>query len=517
MQNTDTTKYIIHSKISADGVIERPDIVGAIFGQTEGLLGADLDLRDLQKTGRIGRIEVMVTAKGGKTKGNIFVPSSLDKVETSILAASLETIDRVGPCSAKIEVFQVEDVRAVKRKKIIERAKLIFTKMFDETVPESQELADEVRQSVRVDELTYYGKSRIPCGPNVLNSDAIIIVEGRADILNLLRYGIKNTICVGGTNIPPEVAELTKKKTVTAFTDGDRGGELIIRELLQVADIDFVARAPDGKCVEDLVQKEIIRTLRRKVPVEQIIEKYGIQEREGEDIACRLERAPKRKIRTPEILPRTVEKKLHKRVKVHRVSPISDVYGDELEEEIEEEGPEKTSGKYPEKVPEKLFEKVPLGRAERVEVTPAASKSGVSPRDVPAGRILREKSQAEKASAVKVPGGEAVRVSPAPVKAAPVSAEALRFRPHVEALKGTLTARILDFEDKVIEEIAVRDLASRLKTCKDNVQSVVFDGVITQRLVDIASSNAIRNLIGVKIGNIAKIPTDMEVLTSGML
>ncbi|MDY9925131.1 DNA primase DnaG [Methanosarcina sp.] len=514
MQNTDTTKYIIHSKINADGVIERPDIVGAIFGQTEGLLGADLDLRDLQKTGRIGRIEVMVTAKGGKTKGNIFVPSSLDKVETSILAASLETIDRVGPCSAKIEVFQVEDVRAVKRKKIIERAKLIFTKMFDETVPESQELADEVRQSVRVDELTYYGKSRIPCGPNVLNSDAIIIVEGRADILNLLRYGIKNTICVGGTNIPPEVAELTKKKTVTAFTDGDRGGELIIRELLQVADIDYVARAPDGKGVEDLVQKEIIRALRRKVPVEQIIEKYGIQEKESEDSACRLERISKRKMRAPEVVPRTAEKKLHKRVKVHRVSPKTDTYGEEFPEEIEETGPEKVT----EKAPERPAEKTPA-TTEKIEARQAVSKPAVMARTVPAARVPRGKPSAEKVSAVKVPGGEAVRVSPAPARQAPapISPEAVRFRPHVDALKGTLTARILDSEDRVIEEIAVRDLASRLKTYRDNVKSVVFDGVITQRLVDIASSNAIKNLVGVKIGNLAKVPADMEVLTASML
>lgn len=513
MQNTDTTKYIIHSKINADGVIERPDIVGAIFGQTEGLLGADLDLRDLQKTGRIGRIEVMVTAKGGKTKGNIFVPSSLDKVETSILAASLETIDRVGPCSAKIEVFQVEDVRAVKRKKIIERAKLIFTKMFDETVPESQELADEVRQSVRVDELTYYGKSRIPCGPNVLNSDAIIIVEGRADILNLLRYGIKNTICVGGTNIPPEVAELTKKKTVTAFTDGDRGGELIIRELLQVADIDYVARAPDGKCVEDLVQKEIIRTLRRKVPVEQIIEKYGIQEKESEDSACRLEHVSKRKMRAPEIVPRTAEKKLHKRVKVHRVSPKTDIH----EEEFPEETEETVSEKVPERILEKPAEKTPVA-AEKVEARPTVAKP-VMARAVPATRVPRGKPVAEKVPAVKVPGGEAVRVSPAPARPvpAPISPEAARFRPHVDALKGTLTARILDSEDKVIEEIAVRDLASRLKNYRDNVKSVVFDGVITQRLVDIASSNEIKNLVGVKIGNLAKVPADMEVLTSGML
>ncbi|KKG16112.1 hypothetical protein EO98_08115 [Methanosarcina sp. 2.H.T.1A.6] len=518
MQNTDTTKYIIHSKINADGVIERPDIVGAIFGQTEGLLGADLDLRDLQKTGRIGRIEVMVTAKGGKTKGNIFVPSSLDKVETSILAASLETIDRVGPCSAKIEVFQVEDVRAVKRKKIIERAKLIFTKMFDETVPESQELADEVRQSVRVDELTYYGKSRIPCGPNVLNSDAIIIVEGRADILTLLRYGIKNTICVGGTNIPPEVAELTKKKTVTAFTDGDRGGELIIRELLQVADIDYVARAPDGKGVEDLVQKEIIRSLRRKVPVEQIIEKYGIQEKETEDSACRLEHISKRKIRAPEVAPRIAEKKLHKRVKVHRVSSKTDVYEEESPEEMEVAASEKTSEKVPERPSEKTHATV-----ERVEARKTVSKPVIA-RAVPVTRVSRgkasaEKVSAEKVSAVKVPGGEAVRVSPAPARQAPtpLSPEAVRFRPHVDALKGTLTARILDSEDRVIEEMAVRDLASRLKTYKDNVKSVIFDGVITQRLVDIASSNAIKNLVGVKIGNLAKVPADMEVMTSNML
>ncbi len=526
MQNTDTTKYIIHSKINADGVIERPDIVGAIFGQTEGLLGADLDLRDLQKTGRIGRIEVMVTAKGGKTKGNIFVPSSLDKVETSILAASLETIDRVGPCSAKIEVFQVEDVRAVKRKKIIERAKLIFTKMFDETVPESQELADEVRQSVRVDELTYYGKSKIPCGPNVLNSDAIIIVEGRADILNLLRYGIKNTICVSGTNIPPEVADLTKKKTVTAFTDGDRGGELIVRELLQVADIDYVARAPDGKCVEDLVQKEIIRALRRKVPVEQIIEKYGIQEREVEEDACRVERIPKRKIRAPELVPRIAEKKLHKRVKIHRVSSISDSYGEKFPKEEETEGEgygqifEEVHEKITEKLPKKTFEKV-SGKefllTETVDTRPVVANSTVLSRPSQKARVQRGKPLDDKVSAMKVPGGEAVRVSPAPTRIASVSPEALRFRPHVEALKGTLTARILDPEDKVVEEIAVRDLASRLKAYKDDVLSVVFDGVITQRLVDIASSNAIKSLIGIKIGNLAKIPADMEILTSKML
>ena len=92
----DTTKYLIHIKIDIEGVVEKSDVIGAIFGQTEGLLGDDLDLRDLQRTGRIGRIDVQIEARKGLTKGAIHITSSLDKAETAILAASLETIERVG-------------------------------------------------------------------------------------------------------------------------------------------------------------------------------------------------------------------------------------------------------------------------------------------------------------------------------------------------------------------------------------------------------------------------------------
>ena len=229
MQNSDTTKYIIHAKIKADGVIERPDVIGAIFGQTEGLIGADLDLRELQRSGRIGRLEVNIKSNMGKSIGTIDIPSSLDKVETAVLAASLETIDRIGPCISNIIIAKIEDVRTSKRKKVIDRAKQILSEMFDEMLPESQEITDEVRQSLRIEEITSYGKENIPMGPNVLDSDAIIVVEGRADVLNLLRYGIKNAIAVGGTNVPPQVAELCKKKTVTAFTDGDRGENSLLK------------------------------------------------------------------------------------------------------------------------------------------------------------------------------------------------------------------------------------------------------------------------------------------------
>ena len=274
MYSPDTTKYLIHISVTAEGVVEKPDVVGAIFGQTEGLLGEDLDLRDLQRTGRVGRIDVQITSKKGETKGEILISSSLDRAETAILAASLETIDRVGPCVAHVTVESIEDIRVSKRKKIVERAKEILIERFEDGTIDSDELLDDVRQTLRIEKIGSIGEERSPAGPNVLESDAIIIVEGRADVLNLLRYGIKNAVAVEGTNIPKSVVELCEKKTTTAFFDGDRGGELILRELLQVADIDFVAFSPKGKSVEDMTRKEVIKTLRNKVPVEYVRDQY---------------------------------------------------------------------------------------------------------------------------------------------------------------------------------------------------------------------------------------------------
>ena len=274
MYSPDTTKYLIHISLTAEGVVEKPDVVGAIFGQTEGLLGEDLDLRDLQRTGRVGRIDVQITSKKGETTGEILISSSLDRAETAILAASLETIDRVGPCVAHVTVASVEDIRVSKRRKIVERAKEILIDRFEDGTIDSNELLDDVRQTLRIEKIGSIGEEKAPAGPNVLDSDAIIIVEGRADVLNLLRFGIKNAVAVEGTNIPKTVIDLCEKKTTTAFFDGDRGGELILRELLQVADIDFVAFSPRGKSVEDMTRKEVIKTLRNKVPVEYVRDQY---------------------------------------------------------------------------------------------------------------------------------------------------------------------------------------------------------------------------------------------------
>lgn len=264
-----SAKYIIHTSIQIEGAVERPDVIGAIFGQTEGLLGSELELRELQRSGKIGRIEVKIDITNGKSAGNILIPSSLDKAETAIIAASLETIDRIGPCNSKVKVEKLEDVRISKRAFVINRAKELLKSFQSEIMPDSQEITDEVSQSVRMMEIMTWGPEKLPAGPSIADSEDIIFVEGRADVLNLLKYGIKNCVAMNGTSVPESLKELSKQKVVTVFVDGDRGGDLILKELLETSDIDYITKAPDGKELEELTKKEIHIALRGKIAAAQ--------------------------------------------------------------------------------------------------------------------------------------------------------------------------------------------------------------------------------------------------------
>jgi len=140
--------------------------------------------------------------------------------------------------------------------------------VMDEGVPDSQKLTETIKSAVRTFEVgTYLGLS---AGPDVQSSDEVIVVEGRADVINLLRCGIRNSIAIEGSKVPDAIGKMTKEKVVTAFLDGDRGGDLILKRLLAVGDIDFVARAEEGKEVEELTKKEIFKSLRDRVPLDQV-------------------------------------------------------------------------------------------------------------------------------------------------------------------------------------------------------------------------------------------------------
>jgi DNA primase len=367
-----------------EGVVEKPDVIGALFGQTEGLFGPELDLRELQKSGRIGRIEIGLESKQDKTTGKINIPTSLDRVSTAIIAASIESIDRVGPCKASVILNKIEDIRDARRRLIIDRAKDVLRKWTVETMPGTDEIFREVSEMLRLARVEKFGSEGLTAGPEINSAKEILVVEGRADVINLLRAGIQNTIAVEGAKIPQSIIKLCKEREATAFLDGDRGGDLILKELQQVTTIKYVARAPRGKEVEDLTFKEIEKALKNKVPLEQVAMKN----------------------------------------------------------------------------------KVPL---EKVKV------------------VVKRKERQKKLVPKQI------------VDAA-------------KELGGTLEAVLLDKDMKQVDRMPVRELAEKLQQTKD-IDTVVFDGVITQRLVDIAAERNVSYLVAARVSTAMKQPLKVKLMT----
>ncbi len=293
MEGSDgSTKYLIKASIETDGVVERPDVVGAIFGQTEGILEEDLDLRELQKNEKIGRINVNVKAEKGESRGAISIPSSLDKDQTAMIGAALETIDRVGPCEAEITVDKIQDTKEAKRQFIEERAKELVDTIGESSSDSSSSGSKSKKKKKKKKKP---GKGRevekykgLPAGPKAAESDAIIIVEGRSDVINLLENGIRNTVAIEGTSVPSVISEIAKQKTATAFLDGDRGGDLILKEMLQVADVDHIARAPEGKVVEKLNGDEVRKALKSKKPANEVEASLREEKRDEKEVTEKL-------------------------------------------------------------------------------------------------------------------------------------------------------------------------------------------------------------------------------------
>jgi len=423
-------KYVIRARIEVEGRVERSDIIGAIFGYTEGLFGEEFDLRELQEKGRIGRINVDIKHQDNKTVGEIFVPSNLDRIETALLAAMIEAVERVGPYPARIQVVDIVDVRAERLKKIVERAKEIAKKFFVERAPDLKEVLNTIAEEVRIAELIYYGPERLPAGPDVDKSDTVIIVEGRADVLNMLRYGYRNVIALEGAavsgKIPETIVRLAARKTAILFVDGDRMGEAIAREVLRVADVDYVARAPPGKEVEELTGKEIAKALKNAVPASQFL--AMLEKKEREEKQRRVEEAAK-----PQPAPQP------------QPQPVA-------------------------------------------QAQPSVSA-------IP--------SQPQQPTAVAKP-----------LEVRETYEIPMEVVENAKKLLGTLEAILYDSQWREIERIPVRDLVDKLQSVEyGKVYAVLFDGIITQRLVDVATSKGVKMLIGVRIGNLVKKPRDVVTLT----
>ncbi|RLM72393.1 DNA primase DnaG [Halorubrum sp. Atlit-26R] len=502
----DTEKYLIHATIAADGVVERSDVVGAVFGQTEGLLGDELDLRDLQESSRVGRIDVSVESENGQSFGEVTVASSLDKVETAILAAALETIDRIGPCHASVEVTSIEDVRAAKRREVVERAKELIAGGFEETSLASSDVLDEVRDAARVEGIVDY--EGLPAGPRVGDSDAVIVVEGRADVLTLLDCGIKNAVAVEGTNVPQAVADLTADRTVTAFLDGDRGGELILRELAQVGEVDYVAFAPPGESVEDLDRDAVFEALRGKVPYASLADAADLraaasdEEADGEGAANGGE-----------------------------VVNGGDVADDDRPESIARVGdggavPSGSSGSGS-AGPSTESTDSPAGASEpeSPESTDADAETGTDAGDPPPSGGTSESSEPGRTpvDAADIGADEDGEADSAEAETGRTT-EAADGEPdeprsmaaHVGEVVGGETgrARLLDEGFDVLDEVDAGGAFDAVEDAETAPHAVVVDGTVDQRLLDVAAQRGVGDLVGRDLGEFVKRPVGTRVLAA---
>ena len=300
LPSTGIVKYHVKLKFEVDGLVEKADIIGAIFGQTEGLLGPEMNLNELQKVSKVGRIEVNVDTKGNMAKGDALIPMSTDISTAALIAAAIESIDKVGPFQAKFNLMGIDDIRAIKKKIIVDRAKKIVQDWATRTISEGEEMLKDVYDASKPGKLTSFGKAQLACGTGVFDSDWIILVEGRADVINLLRAGFDNAIAIEGARIDETVTKLTEGKKVIAFLDGDRAGDLILKELHGVVKIDKVLRAPPGKEVEECTPLEISEILKDAFLIEaaapQMRQEHAQDRRHSHS---RREREPREEYRAP--------------------------------------------------------------------------------------------------------------------------------------------------------------------------------------------------------------------------
>ncbi|MGC9148256.1 MAG: DNA primase DnaG [Sulfolobales archaeon] len=447
-------KYIIKAKIEVDGVVDKPDIIGAIFGQTEGIFGTEFDLRDLQEKGRIGRIYVESKTSGGKTIGEIYVPSNLDKSETALLAAMIESVEKVGPYNAKIVVTDLVDLRVEKMRKIVERAKEILSKWGRERTPDLKEILSEINSVLKIASITTYGPERLPAGPEVASSDTIIIVEGRADVLNLLRAGYKNVIAIEGAHskVPDTLKKLAQKKTVIAFVDGDRAGDMILRTLLDNGvKIDYVAKAPSGREVEELSIREVEKALKNMVPISEY-----------------LKQLEKKKV--PEAIPLEKEEiKIEQPMQIlkEEVKPQASTESrptEEIRREVSEETYLETApSAQPEEQTQEVLEE-PLHKQPPTEVVKAEVESSALPK------------------LIEIP--ESVMQD-------------------MKDMIGTLTSAVYDQNWGIIKKLSVRDLFEYLEKNEEdkNIYAIILDGIVTQRLVNLALRKGVKVIIGYRLGS----------------
>lgn len=463
-QEKSIVKYLVKLRFEVEGVVEKADLIGAIFGQTEGLFGPEMNLQELQKTWKVGRIEINLQSSNGRTSGEVLIPMSTDVSTCALIAAAVENVDKVGPCSAHFTLLGISDVRADRRKVIVDRAKSIMKDWASKTASEGEESLKDIVDSAKRGRVVSYGKEGLPAGPAVDSASFLYVVEGRADIINLMRAGIDNTIAVEGTSIPETVKELGKRRPLYAFLDGDRGGDLILKELAQVATVDRVYRAPRGREVEELTPVEIL----------EIVEGRAREElRQAEVSETEREERPERRER----YEHGGEKGRYERR-------------------------DRRGGRGGGREERYRREELEPSRQPRREARGVQEEPLRVPREAPTIPTEPQEQQLQ-------PPQEEQQRPPPPALAEPV---AQKVKSDFESINGTLEAVVYDQEMKELSRVLVKDLVAKMSDLQ-GAKILVLDGIVTQRLIEACQKVGISTVVAHRVGQIQNEPEGTAIYT----
>ena len=308
--------------------------------------------------------------------------------------------------------------------------------------------------------LTTFGKAQLACGVGVFDSDWIILVEGRADVINLLRAGYDNSIAIEGAKIDETILKLTEGKKTVAFIDGDRAGDLILKELQGLVDIDKVYRAPPGREVEECTPLEISEILK---DVEQFIkDRYSESDASGPPNIQQI---------------RNNHRNEHGLKLVNAQEPSSSSSGYDSQKESLNTNTNSNRNNYPK------HDSANLNGIRPSNSSTVSSTSSASSLNQPSNPISKEDE--EVISTVKK---------------------------VFQEINETLEAMVFDKSMKKIVKIPISEILKKISNLKDG-NLLVLDGIVTPRLVEAANKSGIKYIIGHRTRDLKKLNPGVRVQT----
>jgi DNA primase len=263
-----------------------------------------------------------------------------------------------------------------------------------------------------------------------------------------------------------------------------------------VCDIDFVVRAPDGKEVEELTRKDIIKALRAKVPIEQVVPRIRSMGGNGDN-------------GRHEAYDRGRPQRENRYSSQQQQSPA----------QMQPQPPSQLSHQ-----PKDLTKDMRLGGAPKEQerdksiLSPTQISQNMLGKDRPRPQDTVERMKIDPELGIKDMNGNVIDgLDAVPKMNMNSEGKSLvnvdqRYIESLTELHNTLRGRLYDSSGNMISEVPIRELIQAIQDAND-IRIVVFDGIITQRLIELSNKRGVSAIYGIRAGQVSRMFESMLLFT----